>query len=87
MVDWIADHEAWPDPHYCTQFARSFSEFLENVLRTREPLYWLETGEPGPTSQVNHYGDLLPEHLRFPSSGELPDPAVWARWPAVPPLE
>jgi hypothetical protein len=36
------DHEAWPDSHYCGQFARSFSEFLENVLRTREPLYWLE---------------------------------------------
>jgi len=35
------DHEAWPDPAYCKQVASSFSEFLENVLRTRRNLYWL----------------------------------------------
>jgi hypothetical protein len=35
-------HEAWPDPKYCRQVASSFSEFLGTVLRTREPLYWLE---------------------------------------------
>jgi hypothetical protein len=31
------DHEAWPDPEYCRQFANSFSEFLEGVLRARSP--------------------------------------------------
>jgi hypothetical protein len=35
------DHEAWPDPSYCKQVAHSFSEFLEQVLRTRRGLYWL----------------------------------------------
>lgn len=35
------DHEAWPDPAYCKQIASSFSEFLEQVLRTRRGLYWL----------------------------------------------
>ncbi len=35
-------HEAWPNPKYCRQVAGSFSEFLGKVLRTREPLYWLE---------------------------------------------
>ena len=35
------DHEAWPDPAYCKQIAHSFSEFLEQVLRTRRSLYWL----------------------------------------------
>jgi hypothetical protein len=35
------DHEAWPDPAYCKQIANSFSEFLEQVLRTRRGLYWL----------------------------------------------
>ena len=35
------DHEAWPDPAYCKQIAGSFSEFLEQVLRTRRSLYWL----------------------------------------------
>ncbi|MBZ4417216.1 SMI1/KNR4 family protein [Myxococcus sp. RHSTA-1-4] len=35
------DHEAWPDPAYCKQVASSFSEFLEQVLRTRRSLYWL----------------------------------------------
>ncbi|WP_257449630.1 SMI1/KNR4 family protein [Archangium lipolyticum] len=35
------DHEAWPDPAYCKQVASSFSEFLEQVLRTRRNLYWL----------------------------------------------
>lgn len=35
------DHEAWPDPAYCKQVARSFSAFLEQVLRTRRGLYWL----------------------------------------------
>jgi cell wall assembly regulator SMI1 len=34
-------HEAWPDPKYCGPIARSFSEFLEQVLRTRRNLYWL----------------------------------------------
>jgi hypothetical protein len=34
-------HEAWPDPAYCGPVASSFSEFLENVLRTRRNLYWL----------------------------------------------
>jgi hypothetical protein len=35
------DHEAWPDPTYCRQVASSFSEFLEQVLRTRRSLYWI----------------------------------------------
>ena len=35
------DHEAWPDPDYCRQIASSFSEFLEQVLRTRRSLYWI----------------------------------------------
>jgi hypothetical protein len=35
------DHAAWPDPAYCKQIAGSFSEFLEQVLRTRRGLYWL----------------------------------------------
>lgn len=34
-------HETWPDPEYCTPIARSFSEFLEQVLRTRRSLYWI----------------------------------------------
>ena len=34
-------HETWPDPKYCRQIASSFSEFLEQVLRTRRPAYWL----------------------------------------------
>ena len=34
-------HEAWPDPKYCGPIASSFSEFLEQVLRTRRNLYWL----------------------------------------------
>jgi hypothetical protein len=35
------DHETWPNPEYCRQFADSFSEFLEGVLRSRSPGYWL----------------------------------------------
>lgn len=35
------DHEEWPDPAYCKQVASSFSEFLEQVLRTRRSLYWI----------------------------------------------
>jgi hypothetical protein len=34
-------HEAWPNPKYCGPVASSFSEFLEQVLRTRRGLYWL----------------------------------------------
>ncbi len=34
-------HEAWPHPDYRAPIARSFSEFLEQVLRTRRSLYWL----------------------------------------------
>ncbi len=34
------DHETWPDLE-CRQFASSFSEFLEGVLRSRSPGYWL----------------------------------------------
>ena len=34
-------HEAWPDPEYCGAVAGCFSEFLEQVLRTRRGLYWL----------------------------------------------
>jgi hypothetical protein len=34
-------HEAWPDPKYCGPVASCFSEFLEQVLRTRRNLYWL----------------------------------------------
>jgi len=34
-------HEAWPNPKYCGPVANSFSEFLEQVLRTRRGLYWL----------------------------------------------
>lgn len=35
------DHETWPHPEYATRIARSFAEFLEQVLTTRRPLYWL----------------------------------------------
>ncbi len=35
------DRETWPNPEYCTQIANSFSEFLEQVLRTRRSLYWI----------------------------------------------
>jgi hypothetical protein len=35
-------HEAWPNPEYCGPVARSFSEFLSGVLRSRRPVYWLE---------------------------------------------
>jgi len=35
------DHETWPDPEYRTQIASSFSEFLEQILRTRRSLYWI----------------------------------------------
>lgn len=35
------DHETWPHMEYCRQFAGSFSEFLEGVLRARSPGYWL----------------------------------------------
>ena len=35
------DHETWPLPEYDTQVASSFSEFLEQILRTRRSLYWL----------------------------------------------
>jgi hypothetical protein len=34
-------HEAWPGPKYRGPVANSFSEFLEQVLRTRRNLYWL----------------------------------------------
>jgi hypothetical protein len=34
-------HETWPNPKYCGPVANSFSEFLEQVLRTRRSLYWL----------------------------------------------
>jgi hypothetical protein len=34
-------HEAWPNPKYRGPVASSFSEFLEQVLRTRRGLYWL----------------------------------------------
>jgi hypothetical protein len=34
-------HEAWPNPKYCGPVASSFSEFLEQVLRTQRGLYWL----------------------------------------------
>jgi len=33
--------EAWPDPKYCGPVARSFSEFLEEVLRSKGRMYWL----------------------------------------------
>jgi hypothetical protein len=35
------DRETWPNPEYRTRIASSFSEFLEQVLRTRRSLYWL----------------------------------------------
>jgi len=35
------DHETWPNPDYCGPVASSFSEFLEQVLRTRRSLYWI----------------------------------------------
>ncbi len=35
------DHETWPDPAYCEQIASSFSEFLEEVLRSKGRSYWL----------------------------------------------
>ena len=34
-------HEAWPDPKYCRLVANSFAEFLEAVMRSRRPAYWL----------------------------------------------
>ncbi|PTL79194.1 SMI1/KNR4 family protein [Vitiosangium sp. GDMCC 1.1324] len=34
-------HEAWPDPKYCEQIASSFSEFLEEALRSKGRQYWL----------------------------------------------
>jgi len=36
------DHETWFTPEYCTQIARSFSEFLEQIFRTRRSLYWVQ---------------------------------------------
>jgi hypothetical protein len=35
------DHEAWPDPAYCEQIASSFSEFLEDALRSDGRQFWL----------------------------------------------
>lgn len=35
------DRETWPNPEYCSRIANSFSEFLEQILRTRRSLYWL----------------------------------------------
>jgi hypothetical protein len=40
-------HETWPDPEYCGPVASSFSEFLEQVLRTRRSLYWLGEQDRG----------------------------------------
>ena len=34
-------HEAWPDPDYCGLVANSFSEFLEEALRSQGRMYWL----------------------------------------------
>lgn len=34
-------HESWPDPKYCDQIANSFSEFLEEALRSEGRQYWL----------------------------------------------
>jgi len=34
-------HETWPKPEYFRQIADSFSEFLEQILRTRRSLYWI----------------------------------------------
>jgi cell wall assembly regulator SMI1 len=34
-------HETWPNPDYFRQIASSFSEFLEQILRTRRNLYWI----------------------------------------------
>jgi cell wall assembly regulator SMI1 len=34
-------HETWPKPEYFRQIASSFSEFLEQILRTRRSLYWI----------------------------------------------
>lgn len=35
------DHEAWPDPAYREQIAHSFSDFLEEVLRSKGRQFWL----------------------------------------------
>ncbi|HZH14787.1 MAG TPA: SMI1/KNR4 family protein [Archangium sp.] len=35
------DHETWPEPAYCEQIASSFSEFLEEALRSKGSSYWL----------------------------------------------
>ena len=34
-------HETWPKPEYFRQIVRSFSAFLEQILRTRRSLYWI----------------------------------------------
>jgi hypothetical protein len=34
-------HEAWPDPKQCGQIASSFSEFLEEALRSKGRQFWL----------------------------------------------
>ena len=35
-------HEAWPNPEYCGPVANSFSEFLEDVLRSKGRQFWLK---------------------------------------------
>ncbi len=35
-------HEAWPDPKQCGQIAGSFSEFLEQALRSNGRKFWLK---------------------------------------------
>jgi hypothetical protein len=52
-------HEAWPRAEYCKQIASSFSEFLEEALRSEGNPFYLESDENAPppkTSSVNRYG-------------------------------
>lgn len=35
-------HEAWPDPRQCGQVASSFSEFLQDALRSKGRKFWLK---------------------------------------------
>jgi hypothetical protein len=35
------DHETWPSAEYSNRIASSFSEFLDQIFRTRRSLYWI----------------------------------------------
>jgi hypothetical protein len=43
-------HEAWPNPEYCGPVANCFSEFLEQALRSKGRLFYLQSNsqqQPG----------------------------------------